>query len=217
MNRLKQFVGYLLLGISLASTQSHASIIQSMTIEEIGLASGGLGTSLIRNGGGRFSFGGFQSPQSAGSIAFDSAGSADGAIIMGTSQGDLAFTLGFLFAGLQVSPNTLQGAPSGTINLGHMSLDLSNWGANVTPGLGYFSMGPDLGTLATAAAIIDPAHFFYTADWHHTITLAESPDFAGFTANWHLEGIATVPEPGTLWLLGASALGLLVSRRRKHA
>lgn len=215
MLQLKHFTQYAIVGLSLACAPSHASIIQRMTIAEIGAASGGLGTSLIREGGGRFSFGGVQSPQAAGSIAFDSAGSADGAIIMGTSQGDLAFTPGFLFAGLQVSPNTLQGAPSGTISLGHMSLDLSNWGANVTPGLGYFPMGPDLGTLVTAAAIIDPEHYFYTADWHHTITFAESPDFAGFTANWHLEGIATVPEPGTLWLLGASALGLMISRRRK--
>ncbi|MGV8990526.1 MAG: PEP-CTERM sorting domain-containing protein [Thiobacillus sp.] len=192
---------------------AQASVIQSMTIEEIGVASGGMGSSQITNGGGRFSF---NAPQSVSAMAFVSAGSTDEALFMNMVQGDLAFTPGFVFSvNIQVLPNTLNGAPTGAISGNAMTLDLSGWGANVSQGLGYFPMHPDLDSLLTYVAMIDPKSFFYTADWVHTITLEESADFAGQKAFWHLEGIATVPEPSTLWLLGTVAVGLMFTRRRK--
>lgn len=186
-----------------------------MTIEEIGMASGGLGTSAIRDGGGRFSFSDPYQGMSS-SFPFVSAGSSDNAIIMGTAQGDLAFTPGFIFAGfVHAAPNTLNGAPSGTIQQGTLMLDLAGWGANVANGLGFFPMAPDAGTLTTAIAMIDAKHFYYTADWSHTITLDENPLFTGFTAYWHLEGLAAVPEPATIWLAGAGLVGILMTSRRR--
>jgi hypothetical protein len=210
MYQFKQFAGYLLLGIGLASAQSHASIIQSMTIEEIGVASGGLGTSAVSNVGGEF----FAANVSSDS-GFSSAGSIDGAIIMGQTQGINAFTPGFTIFGIPAFPHTLNGAPTGAITGGTMALDLSGWGT-LWSGI-EFVLFPDAGTLLTSVSQLDASHYYYTADWSHVITSAETPEFAGFPVSWHLEGIATVPEPSTLWLLGASALGLMVSRRRQHA
>jgi hypothetical protein len=192
----------------LVSNGAHASIIQSMTIEEIGVVSGGLGTSAVSNVGGEF----FANGTPAG---FGTAGSLDGAIIMGQTQGMNAFTPGFTFFGAPALPHTSNGAPTGSITGGTMALDLSGWGArwvNLE-----FILFPDPGTLLTSVSQLDANHFYYTADWSHVITSAETPPFAGTPVSWHLEGIATVPEPGTLWLLGASTLGLMVSRRRKHA
>lgn len=213
MYKIKQFAGYLLLGISLTSAPSHASIIQSMTIEEIGVASGGLGTSASFNGAGEFSIDtgfGFGAPS-----VFSSNGSSDGAIVMGKPQANGTFTPGFTFLNALVNLNTLSGAPSGLISGSTMTLDLSGWEANWSGQ--NFAMFPDGGTLLTSASMIDPTHYFYTADWTHLITPAENPAFAGIVTRWHLEGIARVPEPGTLWLLGASVLGLTLSRHRKHA
>lgn len=206
MYQLKQFVGYLLLGIGLASAQSHASIIQSMTIEEIGVASGGLGTSAVSNVGGEFFAAGI--PADSG---FVSAGSLDGAVIMGQTQGMNAFTPGFTFFEAPAFPHTSNGAPTGSITGGTMALDLSGWGAWWNSA--EFILFPDAGTLLTSVSQLDANHYYYTADWSHVMT---SGPFPGISTSWHLEGIATVPEPGTLWLLGASALGLMVSRRRKH-
>jgi hypothetical protein len=207
----------MLLGIGLASTQSHASVIQSITIEEIGIVSGGLGASLISSGGGQFSFvGGI--PKS-----FGSAGSADGAILMGLAQGDGAFTPGFDFApGIFIKPNTVAGAASAMVDGdgdgdGKLVLDLSGWGANVSLGLGYFPLPPDNGTLITNLSAKDASSYYYTADWSHKITANDDPSgmFIGFHTLWHLEGVATVPEPGTAWLVGATLIGLLGGRRRK--
>lgn len=209
MYQLKQFARYLLLGIGLASAQSHASIILSMTIEEIGVASGGLGTSAASNAGGEFFAAG--APADSG---FVSAGSGDGAIIMGQIQGVNIFTPGFSFSGIPAFPHTLNNAPTGSILGGAMALDLSGWGT-LWSGI-EFILFPDAGTLLTSVSQLDANHYYYTADWSHVITSAETPAFAGFPVSWHLEGIATVPEPSTLWLLGASALGLMASRCRKN-
>lgn len=209
MYQLKQFAGYLLLGIGLANAQSYASIIRSMTIEEIGLASGGLGTSAVSNAGGEF----FAADTPADS-GFVSVGSVDGAIIMGQTQGMNAFTPGFSFFGTPAFPHTLYSAPTGSISGGAMALDLSGWGT-LWSGT-EFILFPDAGTLLTSVSQLDANHYYYTADWSHVITSAEATPFTGISTRWHLEGIATVPEPSTFWLLGASALGLMVSRRRKH-
>ena len=79
-----------------------------------------------------------------------------------------------------------------------------------------FPLFPDAGTLLTSVLQLDVNHYFYTADWSHVITAAEAPPFAGLPVSWHLEGIATVPEPGTGWLVGASLIGLLGTRRKKQ-
>lgn len=92
--------------------------------------SGGLGTSGGLGMGGEAStydasgalFGG-------GSYGFVSTGSADGAIIMGTAQGNNAFTLGFSTFGGEL--NTLRGAPSGSITSGVMTLDMSGFGQRI--------------------------------------------------------------------------------------
>ena len=79
---------------NMASNETQASIIQSMTIEEIGVASGGLGTSAASLRAGEFLAAG--TPADSG---FNSIGSRDGRIIMGQTQGMNAFTLGFTFFG----------------------------------------------------------------------------------------------------------------------
>ncbi|MDP1862451.1 MAG: PEP-CTERM sorting domain-containing protein [Thiobacillus sp.] len=197
----------------MASSLAQASVIQSMTIEEIGVASGGLGTSAASLGGGQFSF--------LGSVpfSFTSSGSADGAILMGASQGDGAFTPGFLFfPGIVISPNTQAGAPSGVVDAGgNLVLNLSGWGVNASSGLGYFPVPPDIGTLITSLKFRDAASYYYTADWSHQLTANDDPSgvFVGGTAIWHLEGVAVVPEPGTVWLVGAALVALLGARRRK--
>ncbi|MBS0311880.1 MAG: PEP-CTERM sorting domain-containing protein, partial [Proteobacteria bacterium] len=58
---------------------------------------------------------------------------------------------------------------------------------------------------------IDETHYYYTADWVHMIT-ESSQEIGPFT--WHLEGIATIPEPGTIWLVGGTLLGLVGARYR---
>lgn len=208
MYQLKPFAGSMLLAIGLASTPSHASVIKSLTIEEIGVASGGLGTSALSNAGGEF----FAAGASADS-GFISAGSLDGAILMGQIQGLNAFTTGFTFFGTPALPHTLGGAPSGSITGGNLVLDLSGWGTQWSDF--EFILFPDAGTLVTSLAQLDAKRYYYTADWSHVITSAESSVFAGIPVSWHLEGIATVPEPGTAWLVGTALLGLLGARRRK--
>lgn len=215
MRQSTLFAGCLMLGMSSLNGQAHASFVKSMTIEEIGVASGGLGTSLTRDGGGRFSL---DTLQSIGSLSFGSAGSTDDAILMGTSQAAFAFTRGFLFGGfLPVTLDTLPGAPRAQIENGVLTLILSSWGANVQ-GMGYFNLPPDPGTLVTDVAYTGMGSYFYTADWRHQITPSDDPTggaLSGLTTYWHLEGIATVPEPGTAWLVGVALLGLLGARRRK--
>lgn len=210
MKQITKTLAGIALGCCMLNNIASASIIKSMTIEEIGMASGGLGTSSSFNGGGEFSIAagfGFGPPST-----FGSSGSADGAIVMGIPQANDAFTPGFMFFGFPASVNTLNGAPSGFIDGSGLTLDMSGWEANW---IGQnFAMFPDEGSLLASASFIDPTHYFYTADWTHLITPVENPEFAGIVARWHLEGIASVPEPSTLWLLGASALGLMVSRRK---
>jgi len=210
MKQIAKALAGIVLGYCMASGTAHASIITRMTIEEIGIASGGLGASSVSNVGGEFFAAGAQTDS-----GFTSAGSLDGAIIMGQAQGMNAFTPGFIFVANPAFPHTSNGAPTGSITGSTLALDLSGWGVRWA-GLEFF-LFPDAGTLLTSVSQLDASHYYYTADWSHVITTAETPPFAGIQTNWHLEGIATVPEPGTLWLLGASALGLMASRSRKHA
>ena len=207
MKQMTSALAGIALGCCIASNVTHASIIRSMTIEEIGVASGGLGTSAASFKGGEFFAAG--TPADSG---FNSAGSHDGRIIMGQTQGLNAFTLGFTFFGTPAFPHT-NVAPTGSIVGGSMTLDLSGW-ATLWSGV-EFPLFPDAGTLLTSVLQLDAKHYFYTADWSHLITAAEATPFTGFPTNWHLEGIATVPEPGTGWLVGATFIGLLAARRLK--
>lgn len=56
MNKLRRFKWVWAVVACLATASAQASIIQSMTIEEIGIVSGGFATSSLSPGGGRFSF-----------------------------------------------------------------------------------------------------------------------------------------------------------------
>jgi len=218
----------MLLAIGLSSTSSHASIIKSMTIEEIGGASGGLGTSGLANGGGLGNWftgdGTYMAPP-----AFFISDGTDGALVMGTTQANGAFSSGFNWGGSNhFEFNTLKSAPSGTVTAGSMTLDLSGLVAEFTLGHTAFPSPPDPSTLVTSVSMIDATHYFYTADWTHVFTndvydlntLAILPDWNGSGVTMHLEGIATlediatVPEPGTAWLVGVVLLGLLGARHR---
>lgn len=96
------------------SAPSHAYVVQSLTIEEIGVASGGLGTSANFALGGEFNFGGY----SRGPFGFVSAGSTDGKLLMGRRQGPGAFTpgIGMFDEPTPVFfPDTLDYAPTGWV------------------------------------------------------------------------------------------------------
>ena len=209
---------------------AHAASIQSMTIEEIGGASGGLGTSALASGGG---FGdwipstGIYTPTPA---FFVSAGSSSGAMIMGTTQANGEFTLGTNWNGQSVLLNTLHGAPAGSISSGVLSLNLSGLFADF-PGVDLtFNLAPDAGLPLTSIAEIDATHFYYTADWTHLISGGGdvynttsgiwAPGWAGSTVVMHLEGVATlapVPEADTylMMLAGLGLVGSMAYRRRK--
>lgn len=215
MRQFKRCVLGLLGAMSMASAPSHASVVQSLTIEEIGVASGGLGTSANFALGGEFKWVG----TSFGPFGFVSAGSTDGKILMGRRQGAGAFTPGF---GVFDSPtpvffpNTLNYAPTGWVYEGghphQMVLHLQ--------GLGIMLLGtnypmPELNIFAPLLQI-DETHYYYSADWTHA-PVGWSPIDAGqFLTSWHLEGVATIPEPGTIWLVGGTLLGLLGARYRKR-
>lgn len=215
-------IGSMLLAIGLASTSSQASVIKSLTIEEIGGASGGLGTSGLANGGGWGNWFASDGTYMAPPAFFISDGT-DGALVMGTTQANGAFSSGFNWGGSNhFEFNTLKSAPSGTVTAGSMTLDLSALVAEFTLGHTAFPAPPDPSTLVTSVSMIDATHYFYTADWTHVFsndvydlnTLAILPGWNGSGVIMHLEGIATVPEPGTAWLVGTALLGLMGARRR---
>jgi len=216
----------------ITSGLTHAASIQTLTIEEIGVTSAGLGTSAIYADGG---FGdwipssGVYTPAPA---FFVSAGSADGAMVMGTTQGNGGFTLGASWFGQSVLLNTLQGVPSGSISQGVMTLDLSGLLAELPDIDLTFKVAPDAGTLLTSVWAIDAARYYYTADWtqfidgngdvYHTSSGIWATGWEGSTVAMHLEGIATlapVPEAETyaMMLAGLGLVGFMARRRRKSA
>jgi hypothetical protein len=91
-----------------------------------------------------------------------------------------------------------------------------------------FSVSPDDNPI-TAVSMIDPEHYYYTADWSHRVTAEEvfslttganEPGFAGWLLVGHLEGVATlapVPEADTyaMMLAGLGLVGFMAHRRRK--
>jgi hypothetical protein len=229
MKEITRTLAGIALGCCLASNVAQAASIQSMTIEEIGVASGGLGTSAFQSKGGEVrAFDPSGSLFQGDSFGAVSTGSTNGAIIMGSTQGDNAFTLGFTQAGIYYGElNTLRGAPSGAITDSVMSLNLSGFTAEFG---GYsFSVSPANHSLITSALMINTDHYYYTADWFHIVTNDEvfslttqevTPAFAGWLLVGHLEGIATlapVPEADTyaMMLAGLGLVGFMAHRRRK--
>lgn len=196
-----------------------------MTIEEIGVASGGLGTSTNSSIGGEVrAYTPTGNLFSGNPYSFISAGSIDGAIIMNTVQANGAFTVKFTQdSGDYGYLNTSRGAPSGTIINGVMTLDLSGFTADYG---GYsFSASPN-NNLVTSVSMIDANHYYYTADWSHVVvsgevfnlaTGAPTSNFNGWTLMGHLEGVAAVPEAETyaMMLTGLGLVGLMAHRRRK--
>lgn len=218
MQQRKQLARCAIFVTGFSCVQSHASTIQSITIEEIGVASGGLGTSTNSTLGGEFSIEHLQ-----GLYGFISAGSLDGKILMGRRQGPSAFTPGIAFPEdspiPDLFPNTLNRAPFGWMTGPPedpvMQLDFAGWGMWWASFGINLPMPPPAGPSSTSTLRIDDTHYYYTADWLHLTTPAESPQLTGIVTRWHLEGIATVPEPGTIWLVGGTLLGLLGTRYRK--
>lgn len=225
MKHITKTLAGIALGCCMASSVVQAASIQSLTIEEIGVASGGLGTSA------NLSIGGEARAYDSNGLLFTgepfhfvSAGSTDGAIVMGSVQANNEFTLGFIQSSIyQGELNTSRGAPSGSISNGVMTLDLSGFTAEFG---GYsFSLGPD-NNLVVAASMIDANHYYYTADWSHVVKDGEVFDlttnatylgFTGWTLAGHLEGVAAVPEAETyaMMLAGLGLVGLMAHRRRK--
>lgn len=212
-----------LIGIALGccgSHMAHAANIESLLIGEIGLLSGGLGSSAEQSGGGYVSA--YTPFGPIGEASFVSQGSVDGAMLMGTVQGIGDFSSGFLWQGQTAYVTTLNGAPSGNINNGIMTLDVSGFTGEWN-GIS-FSAAPDAGTLATAVSHIGNGVYFYTADWSHLVTVSDNVHeiYHGTTFELHLEGIAVtslaapVPEAETyaMMLTGLGLVGLVAYRRR---
>lgn len=227
MKQITRTLAGVALGCCVASSVAQAASIQRMTIEEIGVASGGLGTSTNVSIGGEARAYDTNGNLFTGSpYFFVSAGSTDGAIVMGSLQTDGAFTLGLTQgSGYPGKLNTSRGAPSGSITSGVMALDLSGFTAEFG-GLS-FSLSPN-NNLVTAVSIIDANHYYYTADWSHVVANGEVFDlttgatntaFTGWLLAGHLEGIAAVPEADTyaMMLAGLGLVGLMAHRRRKLA
>jgi hypothetical protein len=212
-----------LMGIALGYCVSHvayAGNIESLLIGEIGLLSGGLGTSAEQSGGGYVSA--YTPTALFGEASFVSQGSYDGAILMGTVQGMGDFSNGFLWQGQLAYPTTLNGAPSGHITNGIMTLDMSGFTGEWNSI--SFSVAPDSGTMTTAVSLIGNGVYFFTADWSHLVTANDAVDafYHGITFDLHLEGIAVtslaapVPEAETyaMMLAGLGLVGLMARRRR---
>lgn len=223
MKRITRTLAGIALGCCIASSMAQAASIQRMTIEDIYGVPGWIGNNSM-NGGAFYYF----TPYCCSAMfptIFLSGGSTDGAMIMGVQQGNGAFTITTLFDG-SIHLNTLNGAPSGSISGDVLTLDLSGFGGEGHDYAGnriFLDFSPDLFTLSTQVQKIDDTHYYYTADWSHYATGADSSESQGllnYTWVFHLEGIATlapVPEVDTyaMMLAGLGLVGLLTQRRRR--
>ena len=227
--------------LAVAATGAQATQVTSLTIEEIGVASGGLGSSAASSVGGTFFFQNISGAQPNGaSVGFNFTSPA-GANVIGPAQGNGAFATPFAYGGalplFAFYPNscgannpTVSCAGSGATASNGISADysgagltinLANWGGYYNVFQTQFPLGPDAGTLLISASAVDANNqFFYTADWQHTITQAEGgASFGGSVADWHIEGVGTVaavPEASTygMMLAGLGLVGFAVRRRK---
>lgn len=179
-----------------------AADIQSLTIQEISAMSGGIGTSAndaVVIGGMAYGAGWFNGTDLAGNSLlsanqhFYSAGSTDGALLMGVRQANNAFAVATING---YNLNTLPSAPSGTIDSGVMSLSM--------PGMTIEAQGMSANAapqnLTTSISRISANRYFYTADWTHVAnndvnslnTGAAIPQANGYTWQVHMEGVASL-------------------------
>jgi hypothetical protein len=215
------------LGCCMACNVAQAASIQSMTIEEIGVASGGLGTSALAGGGG---WGNWQDHfGNIGVPAYFTSNGVDGRILMGSTQANGSISQNIVWGGNVGNINTLNGAPSGSISEGIMNLNFAGLVAEYfAPTNLAFNISPDSSSLITQLAMLDASHYYYTADWMHvanndvinTATKSVLSGWNGSTTILHLEGIATlapVPEADTyaMMLAGLGLVGFMAHRRRQ--
>lgn len=210
MNHITKILMGVVLGGCMANGGVFAASVQSLTFQEISTMSGGTGTSadnVVWSGGVAYGAGWFNgtTPQGIPVLSNDqhfySAGSIDGAMIMGSQQGNNAFAVatmpGFNF-------NTLSSAPSGAINNGNMSLNLS--GLTIEAQGQSVIVATNNSSLNTSVSKISASRYFYTADWMHTSnndvtflsTGAVNTLANGYTWQMHMEGIARVDATYTL-------------------
>lgn len=196
-----------------------AASVQSLTFQEISTMSGGIGTSaddVVVVGGIAYGAGWFNgaTPQGVTVLSnnqhFYSAGSIDGAMFMGSQQGNNAFAVATLPG---YNFNTLSSAPSGSINNGTLSLNLS--GLTIEAQGQSVNMAANNSSLNTSVSKISASRYFYTADWTHTsnndvtfLSTGNINTFAnGYTWQMHMEGIAKVDAaytPGIRTIVGMS-------------
>jgi hypothetical protein len=217
------------LACCIASSVTQASTIQSMTIEEIGTASGGLGTSALAGGGG---WGNWQDQfgNTTAAPAYFTSNGTDSGIKMGSTQTNGSISQNIVWSGNLGNINTLNGAPSGSISGGVMNLNFAGLVAEYfAPTNLAFNISPDSDSLITHVVMIDASNYYYTADWTHVanndvINTSSNTIHSGFNGSMtiiHFEGIATlapVPEAETyaMMLAGLGMVGFMAHRRRKH-
>ncbi|WP_296895040.1 PEP-CTERM sorting domain-containing protein [Thiobacillus sp.] len=228
MKQITRMMAGIALGCCVTSNVAQAASIQSMTVEEIGTASVGLGTSALAGGGG---WGNWQDQfgNTTAAPAYFTSNGVDGGILMGITQANGSISQNIVWAGNVGNINTLNGAPSGSISGGIMNLNFAGLVAEYfAPTNLALNISPDSGSLATHVAMLDASHYYYTADWTHvanndvidTVTKSVLSGWNGSTTILHFEGIATlapVPEAETyaMMLTGLGLVGFMAKRRRQ--